>query len=176
MTLGLPVGPTCTSSYTVPDQYTLLIVAYGIHRVSYQGVTTPHLVWIWYTSTNILLFHSFHPKFKKKKPSTRAATAQQQQQTKSFFSPLGTPTPLGSMAFDTNLDSRNMYAEDQNQTDELRQMDYHLREMEQFEQQKLEQSVEVSVIVCFFSFLHLACFLFIFHFLSPLSIFILLVV
>jgi hypothetical protein len=123
-----------------------------------------------------LLFHSFHPKFKKKKPSTRAATAQQQQQTMSFFSPLGTPTPLGSMAFDTNLDSRNMYAEDQNQTDELRQMDYHLREMEQFEQQKLEQSVEVSVIVCFFSFLHLACFLFIFHFLSPLSIFILLVV
>ena len=51
-----------------------------------------------------------------------------------------------------------MYAEDQNQTDELRQMDYHLREMEQFEQQKLEQSVEVSVIVCFFSFRHLTCF------------------
>ena len=95
-------------------------------------------------------------KFKIKKSSSSRSSSQ--QKTMSFFSPLGTPTPLGSMAFDTNLDSRNMYAEDQNQTDELRQMDYHLREMEQFEQQKLEQSVEVSVIVCFFSFRHLTCF------------------
>jgi hypothetical protein len=59
---------------------------------------------------------------------------------KMFFSPLGTPTPLGSMAHQSSQLSPFNAPEE----DDLQHMDYHLRQMESFEAQKLEQSVDVS--------------------------------
>ena len=59
--------------------------------------------------------------------------------SRGIFSPLGTPTPLGSMAHSTLTP-----LETPGEVEGLKQMDYHLREMETYEQQKLEQSVNVS--------------------------------
>ena len=59
-----------------------------------------------------------------------------------LFSPLGTPTPLGSMGFGANLDTP-----EPGDTD-LSSMDAHLRSIEAYEHTKLEQSVNVSAPTC----------------------------
>jgi hypothetical protein len=60
-----------------------------------------------------------------------------------LFSPLGTPTPLGSMGYGARLDTPQS---EMDEDEQLKQMDHHLRQLEQYEQQKLESSVEVGVI------------------------------
>ena len=58
-----------------------------------------------------------------------------------LFSPLGTPTPLGSMGYGANLDTP-----EPGDTD-LSSMDAHLRSIEAYEHTKLEQSVQVTTIL-----------------------------
>ena len=57
-----------------------------------------------------------------------------------LFSPLGTPTPLGSMGYGANLDTP-----EPGDTD-LSSMDAHLRSIEAYEHTKLEQSVQVILL------------------------------